>query len=132
VWAYGFGIMKKILKIIIIFIVFWILVITSLTVIAINKKPEVILYYGISCPHCKNVEKFIEDNKINQKLRIVLKEVWEEKNAANAVELQIKAKKCGFKPDGIGVPFLVYGEKCYVGEEEIVSFLTESAAGVSK
>jgi len=83
-----------------------------------------IFYYGVFCPHCKEVEEWMEENKIEEKVKIVKKEVYN--NQGNAKELEEAARNCGIGEEGIGVPFLVTEEKkCLAGSTEIINFLKE-------
>lgn len=81
---------------------------------------ESIFFYGVTCPHCKNVEKFLEENKdIEEKLKF---EKLEISNKDNAKRLMEKAERCGLPTDSIGVPLFWNGEKCIVGDADIISF----------
>ena len=84
---------------------------------------SMIFFYGDTCPHCKNVEKYFQDNEMHSKVNFAEKEVY--KNPANAKLLADKAKICGIKEDEVGVPFLWADEKCYIGDEEIIKFFNE-------
>jgi glutaredoxin len=86
---------------------------------------SIILYYSTTCPHCIKVEQFMTDNKIEEKLSVVKKEVYNDKN--NAAELGEKAHACGLNTSSIGVPFLWDGPdaKCIVGDEDIIKFFQE-------
>ena len=84
------------------------------------EESETILYYGNDCPHCKEVDEWITENKAEEKIEIIHKEVYE--NEENSNQLVSVAQNCGIS-DGIGVPFL-YGEnQCFVGTPEIVNYL---------
>lgn len=87
--------------------------------IQIDDK-SIILYYGETCPHCKVVEQYISDNKINN---IIQREVYN--NQENAKDLNEKAVKCGMERKNIGVPFLYYNATCLVGDQDIINFLKE-------
>ena len=98
--------------------------------------PEgIILFYGDGCPHCKDVEDFISQNKIEDKVKITRMEVWY--NKSNAALLGQVAQKCGITSDSVGIPFLYdppSGEaggngKCYIGEIDVPNFL-KNAAGI--
>lgn len=85
-----------------------------------------VLYYGDTCPHCKNVEEFVKENGIKEKLSFEEKEVYE--NQQNAVEMVKRAQdSCGLNSDTIGVPFFWTGEKCLMGDKDIIAFLKEAA-----
>lgn len=41
-----------------------------------KEENQITLYCGESCPHCALVEKYIEENKINDKISFTRKEVY--------------------------------------------------------
>lgn len=84
---------------------------------------QIILFYGDGCPHCAIVEEYIKENKIQDKISFVQKEVYYNQN--NAGELEVKAKICGLSTDSIGVPFLWDGEKCLIGDQDIINFFKQ-------
>jgi len=84
---------------------------------------QIILFYGDSCPHCALVEKFVAENNIGAKIIFTQKEVYN--NQDNAKELEAKAKICGIPTDSIGVPFLWDGEKCLIGDQDIINFFKQ-------
>lgn len=89
-----------------------------------NKQEEsssgIILFYGDTCPHCKIVDAYVEENNVREKVDFVDKEVYN--NRANALDLQRKAGICGLPSKNIGVPFLFDGEKCLVGDKDIIDY----------
>jgi glutaredoxin len=94
----------------------------------LSGKPKteegMILFFGESCPHCQNVERYIADNNIREKIKFQELEVYS--NPENAQVLAAKARSCGLDTrNGLGVPFFYDGQDCYLGEEEIVSFFQE-------
>lgn len=90
---------------------------------AVPDDPNaIILYYGESCPHCKTVEEYISQTKLEKKVKIIKKEVFRDED--NIIDLAIKAKKCNMPNiDNVGVPFIYYKDKCYMGDEETLNFL---------
>lgn len=92
-----------------------------------NHKPAatddqgMILFYSLSCPHCQNVEQYINDNKIKDKYNFQQLEI--SANQANSEQLVKKAQVCGLETQGLGVPFLWTGEKCLMGDADIIEFL---------
>lgn len=70
---------------------------------SINSQAP-IFFYGNTCPHCKDVEEWMKENGIEEKIDIVKKEIYD--NQANALELTNAAKSCGLPTNSIGVPFL--------------------------
>lgn len=86
------------------------------------QKPKMILFYSTSCPHCQNVEKYIDANNIAAKLKFQKLEVSQE--PVNAALLEKKARACGLDvSQGLGVPFFFDGQKCFLGDQEIISYL---------
>jgi len=86
---------------------------------------QIILFYGDGCPHCAIVEKYIADNNLESKISFIQKEVYNNQN--NAKELKAKAKICGLPTDSIGVPFLWNGEKCLIGDQDIINFFKQKS-----
>jgi len=87
------------------------------------QKSEIIYFYGEGCPHCANVDQFLKDNKIEEKISFEKKEMFN--NQDNAKELVAVAQKCGLPPDQVGVPFLWDGSKCYVGDTDVMNFFKQ-------
>ncbi|MBP7811517.1 MAG: hypothetical protein KA054_01590, partial [Candidatus Moranbacteria bacterium] len=75
------------------------------------------LYWGDGCPHCENVEKFLEEKQVAGKVDFVQKEVW--KDRANAREMDRRARNCGIPAKDVGVPFLFSDGQCFVGEPNV-------------
>jgi len=88
-----------------------------------TEESQIILFYGISCPHCAIVEDYIKNNNIKERLSFEEKEVYY--NRKNADDLVAKEKICGIPTDYIRVPFLWDGLKCYVGDQDIINFLNQ-------
>ena len=91
--------------------------------------PEgIILFYGQGCPHCKNVDDFIAQNKIEDKVKFTRLEVWYNKD--NQTILGEVALKCKITSSQVGVPFLYDGNgKCVDGDTDVINFL-KNAAGI--
>ncbi len=86
------------------------------------------LYYGETCPHCKNVEVFINENNITSKIEIIRKEVF--LNETNKQEITQVFDFCEIPDDKRGVPIIYSDGKCYSGEIEAINFL-KAEAGVA-
>jgi len=83
-----------------------------------------IFFYSTTCPHCLNVEKFIADNKVEEKFKFEKLEVGASQD--NALLMINYAKKCGLaENEAYSVPQFWDGAKgdCYAGEQEIEAFL---------
>ena len=90
-----------------------------------QSASQIILFYGDGCPHCAIVENYIKESNIKEKLPFEEKEVYH--NQKNANELTDKAKICGLPTDSIGVPFLWDGEKCLIGDQDIINFFKQKS-----
>jgi glutaredoxin len=88
-----------------------------------KQESEIILFYGIGCPHCAEVEEYIKQNQVDSKTSLVQKEVYY--NPENAKELEEKAQKCGLITNSIGVPFLWDGKSCIIGDRPIIDFFKQ-------
>lgn len=96
-----------------------------------NKKEEtqkvingsgMIFFYGQGCPHCVNVEKFLEENKsVEEKVKFEKLEVWKSKE--NTQLMIERARNCGLSEKNLGVPLFWDGSKCLIGDTNIIDFL---------
>ncbi|MBU4380723.1 hypothetical protein L6255_04350 [Candidatus Parcubacteria bacterium] len=93
------------------------------------SSDKVILYFGNTCPHCRDVEEYITENKIKEKVDIEEKEVYQDK--INSAELALVALSCNIASDQIFVPFMYAEGKCLVGVEEIKQLLNSKAGLVN-
>lgn len=89
-----------------------------------SENVDLVIFYSDNCPHCLNVEKFLEENKVSEKVVYTRKSV--DNNQANVTELLAKANKCGIK-DGVGIPLLWDGEnsRCLMGDVDVINFFKE-------
>ncbi|MBP9751381.1 MAG: hypothetical protein KBD19_00780 [Candidatus Moranbacteria bacterium] len=87
----------------------------------------IVYYYGEECPHCKDVMRFLDENKIAEKVDFEKKEVWHD--MANAREMDAKVKICGLDKKSVGVPFLFADGKCFIGTPDVTGFF-KKAAGI--
>lgn len=110
--------MKKLKKLWPLFLSLTILVIL---IILIANQPKTILFYGDVCPHCQNVEDYLEKNPSTVKFRHL--EVY--RNRQNSVLMESKAKLCGLETDSVGVPFLFDGKNCLVGDQDIINWFQQ-------
>jgi len=89
--------------------------------------PEgIILFYGDGCPHCANVDNYISENSIKDKIIFSNLEVWNDENN-QAILAQI-VKKCGIDATQVGIPFLFDGvDKCYMGDTDVINYFKAKA-----
>lgn len=93
-----------------------------------------ILFYGEGCSHCKIVDDFISQNKVEDKVKFTRLEVWYNKN--NQTILGEVILKCGINSNQVGVPFLYdpsagsgQAGKCFEGQDDVINFF-KNAAGI--
>jgi len=95
----------------------------SLLLVSCNKADQTILFYGDTCPHCRDLEENFAKLGVDQKFQYEKKEVYNDK--ANANLLGAKAGYCGLNTNNIGVPFLYAQGKCFVGVPDIEKYVSE-------
>jgi nitrogen fixation/metabolism regulation signal transduction histidine kinase len=93
---------------------------------ATSTITEEILFYGDGCPHCANVENFINSNGVLGKTSLIEKEVYNNKDNFN--EFSEKAKLCGIDSNSLVVPFLWDGSQCILGDTPIIDYLKNQIA----
>ena len=81
------------------------------------------LYFRPECPHCQNVEKFISDNRLDEKFDIQMKNIDENGQYAN--ELMARSQLCSIDAATVGVPLLYDSGECFMGEDEIINYFQE-------
>lgn len=120
------GFMKKILLLVSTFIaVIFFSACSEKTVEVTTNDSEVILFFSNMCPHCKNVEDFVEANGVKEKVNFVQKEVGMLGEAkSNSNFMLEKQKACSVEKDYLGaVPFLWTKDgKCLMGDVDIINF----------
>lgn len=108
--------MKKI-----IFFIIGVLFIFTLSVKnVLAEENRAVLYYGNGCPHCAEVENFIKNNSFD--FSIEQKEIYH--NKINAEEFN---KICAEEEISLmdrGVPFLYAEKKCFIGDKQIINYLS--------
>jgi len=89
----------------------------------ILNNSQILYFYGDTCPNCKEVEKFMQENNITERLSIPLIEKEVYNNQDNQKELISYAEKCGLNKNYLGVPFIYHNNKCYMGRDDVIDFL---------
>ena len=83
---------------------------------------QVLFFWSETCPHCKNVEKYFEENdKLDEKLKIKKMEI--SGNKENMKYFEQVATKCKLSQMNAGVPLLYKDQKCTMGDAPIISIL---------
>lgn len=82
-----------------------------------------ILYYGETCPHCHDVISQIENGRIDEYLKIEMKESFDNKD--NYQEFYNHAQECKIPQHQIGVPLMWDGSTCHIGVDNVMEELGE-------
>ncbi len=83
----------------------------------------VIYFYWDTCPYCAQVNQYIKDNNIEQKLKFTKLETYN--NAENKKLQSEKAVLCGLPTNSVGVPFVWDGKNCYTGKTDVINFFAK-------
>ncbi len=130
--------MKSNLKMVILSIIFVIFLITSFIVLPpkntnvndqILNLNDYVLYFGETCPFCKELEKFLIDNNLKEKLNLVEKEIYY--NQKNLEEFKSVAKICNLNLNELGVPFMWAKGECLMGYDKILEYLRNNFLNTS-
>lgn len=102
-------------------IILVIVIMFILAIVRARSQANMILFYSDSCPHCQNVEAYIEENGVKNMIKFEEKEVSQ--NKTNAALMERKATDCGLDTtQGLGVPFFFNGKECLMGDEPIINY----------
>lgn len=92
-----------------------------------TPSPEgILLFTRYDCPHCKDVEEYITNNKIADKIKFTSLEIHDQNNANLFIE---KATGCGIPENAMGVPMVWDGKNCFSGSDDIVNFFIGATTG---
>lgn len=108
------------------FIISLLFIFTILAQNVLAQENQAVLYYGNGCPHCAEVEDFIKNNTFD--FSIEKKEVYQ--NKTNTEEFNKVCAKEGISLMNRGVPFLYSENECFIGDKQIISYLTSKQKSV--
>ncbi len=108
------------------FIIFLLFIFTLSVQNVLAQDNPAILYYGNGCPHCAEVEDFIKNNNFD--FSIEQKEIYQ--NKANAEEFNQICAEEGINLMNRGVPFLYAENECFIGDKQIISYLSTKQQSV--
>jgi thiol-disulfide isomerase/thioredoxin len=106
-------------------LVYFVSLIVKPTSVSLSLNDKLIYYFfGSTCTHCQELDQFIKQKKIDDKLSLTKLEVFE--NPENAQLMTRAAEKCKLdlnNPSSLGVPFVYYQNQCYIGTPAAEKFL---------
>lgn len=88
-----------------------------------SKKLSLVLFYSIECPHCREIINFMRDKKLDTRATIEQKEI--STDAGNRNEFLRIVKGCDVKLSAVPLPVLWTGQKCLIGDEEVMKYFAE-------
>ncbi len=88
-----------------------------------SKKGEIIIFWGQGCPHCMNVENFIQQNNLDKYFNIERREIYF--NKENREKFNKICQELNIPMEKQGVPLAVIDKEYYVGDKEIIRMLSE-------
>ena len=87
------------------------------------NQGELVFFWGQGCPHCENVEKFLQDNSgLEEKIKLKKIEVFNDPNGQKL--FMEKVKECGLATAGVQV--LYQDGKCTQGDQPIIEELKKN------
>ncbi len=113
--------------------VLWALLVLGVSLVVaggVAAKQTAQLFWGEGCPHCEKVRLFLQDNQQNIKWNIVEKEIYH--HPENRTLFLNAVRNCGLDIKKAGVPLLVVGEQCYLGDREIINVIQNQALREAK
>ncbi len=94
-------------------------------------KKAFIYFHGLTCPHCKELNKFLEEKGLTpEKLKYQKLEVFY--NEENSALMNEAAKVCGIESSNVGVPFVYDNGKCVMGTPDAEALFLEKAKALKK
>lgn len=105
----------KIVKFLI-FIIPLLFVLTTSVIAQTTSK--IYFFYGTGCPHCAEVEKFLEEKDLISKYKIEKKEIYF--NRENAIFFNSLMDELQIPQEDRGVPAIVINRKVLIGDKPII------------
>lgn len=87
------------------------------------EEKNITFYSGDNCLGCENIEKYLSENNLKDKVAFEEKNVNE--NEANFEQMAEDAMQCNVSEESFGVPFLWADGKCYTNEKDIMDFFKQ-------
>ena len=83
-----------------------------------EENSKIYFFYGTGCPHCAQVEKFFEDEKLFDTYSIDKREIYF--NRDNAILFNDILDRLNIPSNERGVPTVVIGDKVLIGDKSII------------
>ncbi len=102
------------------------------TVFALNKMfntpvdfdaNSITFFYGDTCPHCKTVEEFFSEKKMDEKVQFSRKEIYN--NLQNRQAFDQAVKLCKMDAGSAGVPFVYAKGECFFGTPDVIGYFEQ-------
>ena len=88
-----------------------------------REKDTYEYFWGNGCPHCANVQTFMDSWDKKDKIKIKKYEVWYNKDNAQIMKDRFSSCPKGTVNGTMAVPLLVTPDnKCFMGDETIINY----------
>jgi glutaredoxin len=96
----------------------------------VSCQTQMIIYWGQGCSHCEKVKEYIQQNQIDQKYCLVLKEVFLDQENLNDMKANINNCPEIANSPTVGVPlaYLPNEKKCLSGDQPIIDYLSQQVS----
>lgn len=91
-------------------------------------KGDIVFYFSDNCSECVNIEKYLKNNDVENKIGFIEKNI--NKDEAGAEQMAEDAMYCNVDEESFGVPFLWADGKCYTGEKNIIDFFNNKLSSL--
>lgn len=83
-------------------------------------KNKIYYFFGNTCDHCQDLDKYLKEKKTSRKLKFEKLEVFE--NLDNKALMKQAVLDCKITEASVGVPFIYENKKCFIGIDEAKKF----------
>lgn len=94
------------------------LVFVFVTAVRAEENSKIYFFYGTGCPHCAQIEKYFEDEKLYDAYQIDKREIYF--NRDNAILFNEILDRLNIPSNERGVPTAVIGDSVLVGDKPII------------
>ena len=91
-----------------------------------KQPPKMVLFYSDTCPHCKKVEAYINENGIKNKIKFTETEVSNNKDNAALLGTQSPANATWIRLRASASPSSLTAKKCLIGDAKIIELFPNS------
>lgn len=88
------------------------------------SEDEALIFYSSSCPHCKTVAEYLNQNADNIKIPVRSLKIDDSKTDGDNIKLALaKVKECEVG-ENWGIPLMYHDGGCLMGDQPIIEYLS--------